>query len=239
LDVGIQAMLTQISDAMHYGTGVKDLSGDNDTSNFGTPSFVIVSHSTGALVTDTSLRAAALHLNLTGWVSTERDWHQDNYLNPPEVNGHYAGVWTALDQIQADAGPFEFVPGSHRWPIIRQAKVLELLGYDNGDDPSWPWASERLLTPFFEREIASTGLKPERFLGAKGDVLIWHSRLVHRGSLPERPNAERRSMIAHYSAISRRADMRRTRQHPGGGQYFFLDGKADDAPPKAKRFRWF
>ena len=181
-----------------------------------------------------------LHLNLTGWVSTERDWHQDDYLNPPIVNGHYAGVWTALDQIQPDAGPFEYVPGSHRWPIIRQAKVLEQLGYANGDDPSWPWASERLLTPFFEREIASSGLKTERFLGARGDVLIWHSRLVHRGSLAERPHAERRSMIAHYSAISRRADMRRTRQHPGGGQYFVLDGKPDDMPtPKPKRFRWF
>ncbi|MDB5396055.1 MAG: hypothetical protein JWM91_3561 [Rhodospirillales bacterium] len=181
----------------------------------------------------------ALHLNLTGWVSTERDWHQDDYLNPPQVNGHYAGVWTALDQIQPDAGPFEYVPGSHRWPVIRQAKVLEKLGYANGDDPSWPWASERLLTPFFEQEIARTGLKPQRFLGAKGDVLIWHSRLVHRGSLPDRPDAERRSMISHYSAISRRADMRRVCRHPGGGQYFYLDGKPDDSPPKAKWFRWF
>jgi len=40
-----------------------------------------------------------LHLNLTGWVSTERDWHQDDYLNPPQLNGHYAAVWTALDRI--------------------------------------------------------------------------------------------------------------------------------------------
>ena len=186
-----------------------------------------------------------LHLNLTGWVSTERDWHQDDYLNPPQVNGHYAGVWTALDQIQPDAGPFEYVPGSHRWPVIRQAKVLAQLGYANGDDPSWPWASERLLTPFFEQEIARSGLRTERFLGGRGDVLIWHSRLVHRGSLPDRPNAERRSMIAHYSAISRRADMPRTRRHPGGGQYFHLDGGPDDGSdqiknrPQAKRFRWF
>jgi 2-polyprenyl-3-methyl-5-hydroxy-6-metoxy-1,4-benzoquinol methylase len=180
----------------------------------------------------------ALHLNLTGWVSTERDWHQDDYLNPPRVNGHYAGVWTALDQIQPDAGPFEFVPGSHRWPIIRQAKVLELLGYANGDDPSWPWASERLLTPFFEREIAAAGLKADRFLGKKGDVLIWHPRLVHRGSLPDRHDAERRSMISHYSAISRRSDMPQVRRHPGGGQYFVLNVKSDEAAPAPKRFRW-
>ena len=166
----------------------------------------------------------ALHLNLTGWVSTERDWHQDDYLNPPVVNGHYAGVWTALDQIEPDAGPFEFVPGSHRWPFIRQAKILDLLDYEDGSDPHWPWESERLLTPFFEREIKQRGVKIERFLGSKGDVLIWHSRLLHRGSLAERAGAERRSMIAHYSAVKYRPDMPHVRRHGGGGRYFVLDG---------------
>lgn len=33
-----------------------------------------------------------LHLNLTGWVSTTRDWHQDDYLNPPFVNSWYTAV---------------------------------------------------------------------------------------------------------------------------------------------------
>ena len=168
----------------------------------------------------------ALHLNLTGWISTERGWHQDDYLNPPEVSGHYAAVWMALDEITPDCGPFEFIPGSHRWPFIRQAKVLALLGRENGDDPSWPWDSERLLTPFFEREIAERGLAVERFLGGKGDVLVWHSRLVHRGSPPERRRAERRAMIAHYSAVNRRRDMPVVRRHPGGGLYFALRGGA-------------
>ncbi len=161
-----------------------------------------------------------LHLNLTGWVSTERDWHQDDYLNPPEVNGHYIAAWTALDRIAPDAGPFEFVPGSHRWPIIRQAKVLQLLGGDWAADPHWPSESERLLTPFFEDQIRQRRAKVERFLGNRGDVLLWHARLLHRGSLPIRPGAERRSMIAHYSALTRRHDMPVTRSHDGGGWYF-------------------
>ena len=38
-----------------------------------------------------------VHLNLTNWVSTERNWHQDDYLNPPTVNSWYAAVWVALD----------------------------------------------------------------------------------------------------------------------------------------------
>jgi hypothetical protein len=64
LEIAVQAVLTQISDAMHFGTGVVDLSGNNDITDFGTPSFVVVSHSTGGLVTDVAMTAAAEHLNL-------------------------------------------------------------------------------------------------------------------------------------------------------------------------------
>jgi SAM-dependent methyltransferase len=163
----------------------------------------------------------ALHLNLTGWVSTERDWHQDDYLNPPTINSHYAAAWIALDDIRTDAGPFEFVPGSHRWPFIRQANVLSLLDLDPGDE-SWPWRSERLLTPFFETELERRCLVAERFLAQRGDVLIWHSRLLHRGSPPRRPGAERRSLIAHYSGINRRPDMGPARRHNAGGYYFLM-----------------
>jgi SAM-dependent methyltransferase len=178
-----------------------------------------------------------LHLNLTGWVSTERDWHQDDYLNPPVLNAHYAAVWTALDRIDSDAGPFEFVPSSHRWPIIRQARILDLLEYDDPSDPYWPWESQRLLTPFFEREIKERGAKIERFLGNKGDVLIWHSRLLHRGSLAQRPGAERRSMIAHYSAVKYRPDMPHVRQHRDGGLYFVLKGNTALASPSVQDWK--
>lgn len=58
LDVAVHAMLVQISRAMIDGTGVEDLSGRNDTSKFGSPSFVILSHSTGSLLTDVALAAA-------------------------------------------------------------------------------------------------------------------------------------------------------------------------------------
>jgi hypothetical protein len=182
-----------------------------------------------------------LHLNLTGWVSTDRDWHQDDYLNPPEVSGHYVAVWFALDEIKPDCGPFAFVAGSHRWPLIRRERVLSLLHLDR-NDRSWPTQSERLLTPFFEAEIARRGLGVERFLGKKGDVLIWHARLAHCGSHAARPGAERRAIISHYSALSHRSDMPLVRRHPGGGHYFVLPspqtgeaGAAADLVGKALR----
>lgn len=162
-----------------------------------------------------------LHLNLTWWRSTERDWHQDDYLNPPYVNGHYAASWVALADIHPDSGPFEFLRGTHRWPLIRQAKVLEAMGED-GSDPDWPWRSEALLTPLVEAEIERRGLEPEAFVARKGDVLIWHGRLLHRGSRPKVPGMERRSLISHYSGIFHRHDMPRISTHNGGGRYFVL-----------------
>lgn len=65
LDVNVRAVLAQIGDAMVYGTGVVDpLNPGAPVRDFGTPSFVIVSHSTGGPVTDVALSAAAQHPGL-------------------------------------------------------------------------------------------------------------------------------------------------------------------------------
>jgi phytanoyl-CoA dioxygenase PhyH len=149
----------------------------------------------------------AVHLNLIGWTSTERDWHADSYLSPPEVAPYYAAVWFALADVDPRSGPFEYVPGSHRWGQIDQARVRALIAADRRDLPSWPRDSEAILTPAIEKKIAAEGAEVRQFLGKRGDVLIWHSRLIHRGSRPQVPGLERRALIAHFSSISRRPDM--------------------------------
>lgn len=167
---------------------------------------------------------AGVHLNLTGWRSTTRDWHFDQYLNEPYVGGFYVAVWIALDDIHPDAGPFQYVPGSHRWwSPISQAKMRAALGAD-GTGPDWPTHSERILTPLFEAEIEARGITPTTHLPRRGDVLFWHSRLLHRGSTPNDPNLERRALIAHYSGIHHRPDMPPAIYHHAGGHYFPLGG---------------
>lgn len=64
LEVGVQAILTQIGDAMISGTGVVDPSVHNDTTKFGTPSYVVISHSTGGPATDIAMSAASQFSNL-------------------------------------------------------------------------------------------------------------------------------------------------------------------------------
>lgn len=164
---------------------------------------------------------AGMHLNLTGLVTTTRDWHQDSYLNPPHVGDYYAAVWIALGDVPANSGPFQYIPGSHRWPQVTR----ELIGHHvDLNDPAWPSQSEEVLTPLFTNEIAQRGVEPVTYLPSAGDVLIWHGRLLHRGSVAETPGAYRPGFIAHFSGINHRRDMPKARQHEAGGWYFSLNG---------------
>jgi hypothetical protein len=173
-----------------------------------------------------------MHLNLTGWISTQRDWHQDDYLNPPFVNSHYVAAWFALDTIHPDCGPFEFVPGSNRWPVLRQEKIRDHLAIfrpgaekkegrpEDGPGGHWASLSEYFVVPAIERKIRESRLPVQSFLGEKGDVLLWHGRLAHRGSKARVPGMMRKAFIAHYSEINHRLDMKgQAEQHPNGSWF--------------------
>ena len=171
-----------------------------------------------------------LHLALTGWRSTQRAWHQDDYLNPPFVSSWYAAVWMALGDVGPECGPFEYLPGSHRWPLMRLEKVKSYLTGEElarrepkSGNNEWPKYAERYVTPAVEAQIAATGLPMRQFLAKKGDVLIWHGRLMHQGSLPADPHAERRSLITHYSGVNHRPDMARRARSATGGEYALFD----------------
>jgi hypothetical protein len=171
-----------------------------------------------------------LHLNLTGWVSTERNWHQDDYLNPPYINSWYAAVWIALDDIHEDSGPFEFVPGSHKWPVMKRHKVRMFLKPEERDHPNWPGLAERFINGVAEAEIAKRGIKIRNFIAKKGDLLIWHGRLMHRGSYPKVPGMPRKTVISHYSGISHRIDMPAVDRTSAGSAYFHFDIPIDFDP---------
>jgi ectoine hydroxylase-related dioxygenase (phytanoyl-CoA dioxygenase family) len=189
---------------------------------------------------------AGVHLNLTGWVSTERNWHQDGYLNPPEVGDYYAAVWIALGDVHPDSGPFQYVPGSHRWHRLLRDRFAPHL--DLGD-PQWPKHSEDILAPLIDDVVQNgrcpwclpgsgvTTINCDRCVGegrwphavvsytpSKGDVLLWHPRLYHRGSRANVPGAYRPALIAHYSGIWHRPDMPGAVQRGDAGWYFPLGG---------------
>jgi len=165
-----------------------------------------------------------MHLNLTGWVSTERNFHQDTYLNPPHVGDGYAAVWMALDDIHPDSGPFQYVPGSHKWPAIMRDKLLSYYPPEMAANGAWPRLTQDEVARCMEEELARRGGEIVTHLPKRGDVLIWHGRLMHRGSEPKVPGMLRKSLICHYSALSKRLDMPVRAEHTPGCWYFVLPG---------------
>jgi len=161
-----------------------------------------------------------MHLNLTGWKSTQRNWHQDDYLNPAHVNCWYAAVWVTLDDVNPDSGPFEYVPGSHKWPLTRQSRLFGHIPQMMWGNPAWPTLTQEAVSKAFEDEIQKRGVEPVKWIPNKGDVLIWHGRLAHRGTVHTNPNRLRKAFISHYSALSKRMDMPRRREHTPGCWYF-------------------
>ncbi len=162
-----------------------------------------------------------LHLALTGWVSTQRNWHQDTYLNPAFLWSKYIAVWFALDDITDDMGPFEFVRGSHKWKALRQDRLFNYMEPELRNDPNWPTVTQKEVARICEAEIDKQGQPVERFIAKKGDVLIWHSNLMHRGSEPKNPLALRKALICHYSSILSRFDMMNLKRNQENGSLYF------------------
>lgn len=182
-----------------------------------------------------------LHFLLTEFKSTERGWHQDDYLNPPDVAARYAAIWMAMGDIDMDSGPFQFVPGSHKWACLRRDKVKSLVvpsARETGDH-QWAVIAEYLVNKSVDAYIKETGSKIETFRAKKGDILIWHAKLMHRGSIANNHDLLRPSLICHYSNIRSRRDFGNEITRHGDGGYFWefaSDNRAltDDQFPRTR-----
>lgn len=73
-----------------------------------------------------------------------------------------------------------------------------------------------MLTPFFEQEIKDRQAEVVTHLPERGAVLLWHGRLLHRGSPANVHGMRRKAAIAHYSGIYHRHDMPLPVAHEGG-----------------------
>lgn len=102
------------------------------------------------------------------------------------------GVWVALEDIQADAGPLIYYPASHKWPILYN----DMLGRWIGSSKSR--AAQEPYEPIWRAMTEASGVEPECFLAKKGQALIWASNLLHGGSKQLNPGITRWSQVTHY-----------------------------------------
>lgn len=121
-------------------------------------------------------------------VGTRQPVHSDHihFCSIPER--FMCGVWVAMEDVHADAGPLFYYPGSHVWP-----------SYGNAHIGATPGADAVMKFIRLQQEMpARLGVERETFIARKGQALIWASNLLHGGSAQNDPTRSRWSQVTHY-----------------------------------------
>ena len=156
--------------------------------------------------------------SLTFYKGSQQSAHVDYpYVRCQSKLAHLAASWIPLEDIQADAGPLIYYPGSHK------IAISDFFDWGKG---SIVYEPDSTRTPaefsnYLEQKVRAASIKPEIFLPKRGDVLIWHGNLVHKGSEIGDHALTRKSYVTHYTsydsypAAHRRADLRGLAVHGG------------------------
>ena len=125
-------------------------------------------------------------------VGTQQDAHSDivHFSCLPER--FMCGVWLAMEDITAAAGPLFYHPGSHRWPVMSNG----LIGR-SGFGSSLASAQDPFADAW-RAIVEAKGSEQEVFLARKGQALIWCANLLHGGCRQTDPRQTRWSQVTHY-----------------------------------------
>jgi len=122
--------------------------------------------------------------------------HRDSTVVPSPSFGELVAAWIALEDITPESGPLAYVPGSQKFPFY------ELAPGEFCYDPTRHTAHDvEAAVKFYDDELRKSGLPVKQFLAKRGEVLVWHSALMHGGAPPERPERTRKSLVIHYSTL--------------------------------------
>lgn len=125
-------------------------------------------------------------------VGTQQEAHSDSVHFSSLPERFMCGVWLAMEDIGADAGPLFYYPASHKWPIMTNA-VVGRRGY--GSDLA---SAQDPFGPAWQAMREAYGAQEEQFLPRKGQALIWCANLLHGGSRQNNATLTRWSQVTHY-----------------------------------------
>jgi ectoine hydroxylase-related dioxygenase (phytanoyl-CoA dioxygenase family) len=119
--------------------------------------------------------------------SSEQATHRDTPFFHTRPNNMFAGIWFALEDVHADAGPLQYFPGGHKLQVL----------------PNTAATSDDILPTYYEfmgrlaSELTARGIGPQTAIIKKGDCFIWHPELPHGGAPIRKPGLTRKSMVFH------------------------------------------
>lgn len=125
-------------------------------------------------------------------VGTQQHVHTDSVHFSSVPERFMCGVWTALEDISADAGPLVYYPGSHKWPIFTN----EHIGACSAEEKSE--LNQNAYEPLWRALIDVHEIKPVTFTPKKGQSLIWLANLLHGGNRQTNKQKTRWSQVTHY-----------------------------------------
>lgn len=137
-------------------------------------------------------RAAFPFQTLNFPVGTQQAVHSDSVHFSSLPERFMCGIWLAMEDVEAGAGPLFYVRGSHRWPIVTNAMIGR-----RGFGQELNSAQD----PFAEAWSAlcrAHGATQEPFFARKGQALIWSANLLHGGSPQTDTTLTRWSQVTHY-----------------------------------------
>lgn len=137
--------------------------------------------------------------------------HVDAIFFWPEPEYAMAGVWIALEDVDLQNGPLIYVPGSHRWPMIRSEDViadkpdiqskrdLARAGKISKADRGGLVAEMgNLWTEKYYRLLEEKCVEPTKLVLKKGTAVVWHSLLAHGGDIIADNSRSRNSVVYHF-----------------------------------------
>ncbi len=123
---------------------------------------------------------------------SQQSLHSDAFHFHSEPPRFMCGVWFALEDIHADAGPLTYRKGSHRLTVLtpQDAGVKPQRG--GGNDYA------KAYVPALTKRLDEAEAPAEIALLKKGQALVWAANLAHGGAPIVDPDATRRSLVTHY-----------------------------------------
>jgi len=137
--------------------------------------------------------------------------HRDSIVVPTPKFGELVAAWIALEDIDPQSGALAYVPGSQKIPFYEFAPGEYMFdGRRMGDREAGA------AMAFHDEECKRRGLEPKLFLARRGQVLFWHSALLHGGGPVGNERLTRKSLVVHYSTLSHHATREMAVAEEGG-----------------------
>ena len=124
-------------------------------------------------------------------VGTQQHLHSDSIHFSCIPERFMCGVWIALEDIDDDAGPLQYCPGTHSWPIYTNEHIGR--SHEVGDKPS-----QVIYHEAWNALVEESKIETHTFKAKKGDALIWTANLLHGGAPQLNLDKTRWSQVTQY-----------------------------------------